>query len=254
MHAFAALVFSLLAIACGQPEPRRVRVFAAASLREACDDVSALWRTAHPDVELVFNFAASNVLAQQIEASRAADLFLSADLAQMERVRGAGVIAVDGPLRWLSNQLVVVAPASAGPFELVGASQMAEARFRRLSLANPEAVPAGKYAAAWLRSEGVWDALAPRIAPATDVRAALAAVEAGACDLGVVYSTDAAASSRVRVVMRVPAEDGPRIEYAIAALRGPAPIESAELALAHFTSASADECFARRGFLVGERP
>jgi molybdate transport system substrate-binding protein len=230
-----------------------VTVFAAASLREACDDVAALWRVEHPDDELVFNFAASNFLAQQIEATRAADLFLSADVEQLELVRRSGAIEIEGPPHWLSNQLVVVAPASGKPVAVERAADLAGPQVARLSLAHPQAVPAGKYARKWLESEGVWESVEARIVPGVDVRAALAAVESGACELGVVYATDAALSDRVRVVFRVPREQCPPIEYSIAALRGPAPSPLTAQALAHFLSPAADACFERRGFAVPDR-
>jgi molybdate transport system substrate-binding protein len=249
----AALFAALTAFACSDRAPSRVTVFAASSLREACDDVAELWRAEHPDADLVFNFAASNFLAQQIEATRAADLFLSADSEQLERVRRAGAIASDGPKPWLSNQLVVVAPASASSVVVNGAADLSGPLVARLSLANPQAVPAGKYARKWLEAQGVWRSVEARAVPGVDVRAALAAVEAGACELGVVYATDAAISERVRVVFRVPPEQCPRIEYSLAALRGPAPAPLVAEALAHFSSPAADACFARRGFVVPGR-
>ncbi len=249
----AALLCLLCALACAPDSRSQVQVFAAASLRDACGDVAQLWRERRPEVELVFNFGSSEFLAQQIEATRAADLFLSADTAQMELVRKSGAIALEGPARWLSNQLVVVVPASSNEGEWSAASELVHERFPRLSLANPASVPAGKYAKAWLEAQGSWSALEPRVVPAIDVRAALAAVESAACEVGVVYATDAAISERVRVVYRVPLEAGPRIEYAIAATSGEAPVELAREVLEHFLSPAAEACFARRGFLVRER-
>lgn len=245
-----ALLFA--ASSCARDTRPSVQVFAAASLRDVCGDIAALWRQRRPEVELVFNFGSSDVLARQIEATHAADLFLSADTAQMEPVRRSGAVVVEGPSRWLSNQLVVVVPASSSEREWSSANELLDERFARLSLANPGAVPAGKYAKAWLQSQGLWSALESRVAPGVDVRAALAAVESAACEAGVVYATDAAISARVRVTYRVPLEQGPRIEYAIAATSGTAPAELAREALEHFLSAPARECFARRGFVVGE--
>lgn len=248
----AALLCLLCALACAPDSRSQVQVFAAASLRDACGDVAKLWEQRRPQVELVFNFGPSDFLARQIDATRAADLFLSADSAQMELVRKGGAIQVEGPARWLSNRLVVVVPASSNEREWSSAADLTQPRFARVSLGNPASVPAGKYAKAWLEAQGLWSALEARVAPAVDVRAALAAVENAACEVGIVYSTDAAISQRVRVVYRVPLEQGPRIEYAIAATSGKAPAPLAREVLEHFLSAPARECFARRGFLVGE--
>ncbi len=254
LRAAMALCLSLFTLACssGTTPPASVQVFAAASLREACGDVAELWRARRPEVELVFNFGSSATLAQQIQATRAADLFLSADTAQMELLRERGAIALEGPARWLSNQLVVVVPASSNEREWSAPSELHHERFPRLSLANPASVPAGKYAKAWLEGLGSWSALEPRVVPGVDVRAALAAVENAACEVGVVYATDAVISKRVRVVYRAPLEQGPRIEYAIAATSGKAPAELAREVLEHFLSAPSRACFARRGFLVDE--
>ena len=250
---FVVLLSLFAASSCSRAERPSVQVFAAASLRDACDDVAQAWSASRPEVELVFNFGASDFLAQQLVATRAADLFLSADVAQFQRVRKSGAIALEGPPRWLSNQLVIVAPASSSEREWSAPAELAHARFSRLSLANPASVPAGKYAKAWLEALGLWSALQARVVPAVDVRAALAAVENAACEVGVVYATDAVISKRVRVVYRVPLGDGPRIEYAIAATVGKAPAPLAAEVLAHFLSPASDACFARRGFLVRER-
>jgi molybdate transport system substrate-binding protein len=120
---------------------------------------------------------------------------------------------------------------------------------KRLALADPAAVPAGLYAKAWLEKAGVWKELEPRVVPALDVRAALATVEAGRVEAGVVYATDAAASKRVRVVLTVPEAEGPRIVYPVAALsKGKAP--EAGLAFVRFLQGdSARRIFERYGFL-----
>lgn len=250
-RAWLALLLCSLAFACGEP-PRKVQIYAASSLREACEELGADWRTEHPEVELSFNFAASNFLAQQILAGQRADLFLSADVPQLEAVRAGGALLREGPRAWLSNQLVVVVPASGSAPSIARAEDLARADVRRLSLGNPQAVPAGRYAKAWLQSAGVWGQVAERVAPAVDVRAALAAVESGACDAGVVYSTDAALSPRVRVAYRVSVAEGPAIEYTLAALHGAGRPADALALLEYFSGERAAAVFARHGFVVGE--
>ncbi|HEV8376561.1 MAG TPA: extracellular solute-binding protein, partial [Candidatus Polarisedimenticolia bacterium] len=121
---------------------------------------------------------------------------------------------------------------------------------RRLSLANPEAVPAGKYSRAWLVKMGQWDAIRERVVPAVDVRATLAAVESGLIEAGVVYATDAMISKRVRVLYEVPEEDAPNIAYSFAMLRNrPHPDEVRKMAVC-LTSAQAMKAFGNRGFIV----
>ncbi len=141
----------------------------------------------------------------------------------MDEVQAAGLVRPGDRVDLLSNRLVVVVPADstaalATPDEL--------ARVRRLALGDPQAVPAGIYARQWLEKRGLWERLRDRVVPTLDVRAALAAVESGNADAGIVYRTDAAVSKRVRVALEVPDGEGPRIVYPaalLAAARGPAP-------------------------------
>jgi molybdate transport system substrate-binding protein len=121
---------------------------------------------------------------------------------------------------------------------------------KRLALADPAAVPAGVYAKAWLEKQGLWKELEARVVPALDVRAALAAVEAGRVDAGVVYATDAAQSKRVRVALAVPEGEGPRIVYPVAALtRGKAP-KGARAFVRFLQGEAARRAFERYGFIV----
>jgi molybdate transport system substrate-binding protein len=271
---WCALIALFAAVACSEPTrpAQELNVFAASSLRESCQEIGAKWAAAHPKNKLHFNFGASNVLAQQIVASKKCDVFLSADAAQLDVVRKAGLVVNVSQPGWLSNQLVVVVPASPGDERIEGAGDLARPEFARLSLANPDAVPAGKYAKAWLESKGEWKDFESRVVPGLYVRAALAAVESQACDVGIVYATDAAITGKVRVAFRVPLEDGPRIEYFGAVLQTAAwteypydeydpqrpydedhqPTTAAIPLLDFFMGAEARKVFERRGFIVGE--
>lgn len=255
MRRLAGIVLAFVLVACGggegRVERRNVHVYAASSLREATEEIAKGFEAQHPDLKLVLNFAASNVLAQQVLAAKQADLFLSADTLQMDAVAAGELVESEAPRPWLSNQLVVIVPFSSPLIELDGARGLEPASIRRLSLGNPEAVPVGRYAKAWLEKSGVWEAVKERVVPGTDVRAALAAVESGACEAGIVYSTDAEASERVRVVFRVPLSEGPKIEYSLGLLRGQAAPADARAAFELFLSRPAQEVFLARGFLVG---
>jgi molybdate transport system substrate-binding protein len=149
---------------------------------------------------------------------------------------------------FLSNRLVVVAPRDGGP-AIHGPADLAAPAIARLSLADPDAVPAGKYAKAWLARSGVWEAVKDRVLPGVDVRAALAAVESGGAQAGVVYATDAALSSRVKVVYEVPVAEGPRITYAAAAIAGRPFLDRSRALLACLEEDRSREVFRRYGFL-----
>jgi molybdate transport system substrate-binding protein len=228
-------------------------VYAAASLRDALREVGAEFE-ARAGVRLVYNFGSSGDLSRQILAAGRADLFLSADEEELERVAAAGLVEPESRASLLSNQLVVIEPIEgasvfSAPFE---PAQLARAPL--LSLANPDTVPAGKYARAWLEARGLWSALEPRVLPGVDVRAALAAVESGAARAGIVYRTDAARSTRVRVVHAVPRAEGPAISYPLAVLKGREGGEAARELARFLASNEAQAVFARYGFVTGRDP
>jgi molybdate transport system substrate-binding protein len=242
-----ALAFLLLASparAENPPAPKpEILVFAAASLTDALEEIGGDFET-RTGVRVVLSFAGSNTLARQIQAGAPADIFLSANLERMDELEGAGLVRPEDRVSLLSNRLaVVVARGSSLAVRAPGDL----ARARRLALGDPEAVPAGIYARLWLEGLGLWERLRGRVIPTLDVRAALAAVESGGAEAGIVYRTDARLSSKVRVALEVPAEEGPRIVYPaarLAASRAPAARDFLE----HLASPRSREVFARLGF------
>ena len=227
-------------------------VFAAASLRDVMQDLKTPFESAS-GLDVVYNFAGSNTLALQIEAAPAADVFLSADEAWMDRLAKGGRLVPGTRRSFLSNQLVVVANADS-PLQLAAPADLATAPFRFLSLADPEAVPAGRYAKGFLERVEVdggdlWSRVQARVAPAPDVRAALAMVAAQPDVVGIVYRTDAMTSPRVRVLFTVADELSPRISYAAAAIQGGPDPSGAVRFLDFLAGAEARAHFAARGFL-----
>ena len=226
-----------------------VTVFAAASLSEALKEAAAGFErtTGH---KVAFSLGASNDLARQIKAGAPADVFFSADKAQMDGLEQAGLVRAQDRIDVLSNVLVAVVPVSStarlsAPNDLLGV--------RLLALADPQAVPAGVYARAWLETVGLWERLKDRVVPALNVRAALSAVESENADAGIVYRTDAAISKRVKVAFEVPRAQGPAIVYPLAPIATSS--KAATVALVrHLTSAAAREVYRRHGFvLLGEK-
>jgi molybdate transport system substrate-binding protein len=196
------------------PEERAPLVFAAASLADAMEEVGAAWERENPGTPVDFSFAGSNDLARQMAAGAPADLFVAADRARLEQAVApapdrARRIDLERAVALLGNELVVIVPTSATDVPAV-ASPRDLLAFDRIGLADPEAVPAGVYARGWLETAGVWDEIRPRVVPALDVRANLAAVASGSVPAGIVYATDAAGDAaggladRVRVIHHVP--------------------------------------------------
>jgi molybdate transport system substrate-binding protein len=211
-----------------------VRVFAAASLREALEEIAAGYK----GDEIVFSFGASSTLARQIQEGAPADLFLSADEEKVNALRKRGLIVASSSV--LSNSLVIVVPNDAPPRRLVD--------MRAIALAEPFSVPAGIYARLYLQRIGLWERLQSKIIPTDNVRSALAAVESGNVDAAIVYKTDARIAKHVRVAFVVPREQAPKISYPFALVKGARP--AAQRLLAYLRSKAALDVFTKHGFVI----
>jgi len=224
-------------------------VLAASSLQEALQAEADAWaKQDHP--QPVISFAASSALARQIESGAPADLFLSADEEWMDAADKAGALRKGTRRDLLGNSIVLVAPkASAATVDLSRAASLDAAIGKgRLAMANPDAVPAGKYGKAALTQLKLWDQVAGKVAATDNVRAALALVESGEAPLGIVYATDAAASAKVRVVATFPAGSHPPIRYSVAILA--ASTSGQADSFEHFLKSTMGRAiFARYGFI-----
>jgi molybdate transport system substrate-binding protein len=232
------LALLLLLLPLPAPAQERLVVFAAASLKNALDDANA----ASP-VPVVVSYGASSTLARQIEAGAPAQVFIGADEDWMNYLERKRLVAPGTRRDLLGNRLVWIAPAGrpvpAEPWRALGPRD-------RLAMADPQHVPAGKYARAALEKMGLWQALAGRIAAAENVRAALALVARGESPLGIVYDTDARDEPKVTIAGRIDPRLHPPIVYPAAALHGASP--SAARYLDYLASAPAMAAFARHGF------
>ena len=247
LHLFVALIALILAPSAMAQERGPV-VLAAASLQESLTEAANVW-AARGHAKPVLSFAASSALARQVIAGAPADLFLSADEEWMDAVAKAGLIRPGTRATLLGNRLVLIAPASS-KVRLTPARGFALAKALgsgRLALADPDAVPAGKYAKAALIHLGVWASVAAKTAPAENVRAAMALVERRAAPLGIVYATDARASKAVRVVGTFPASSHPPIRYPVALLKASRSKDAAGFR-AFLLSKQGRAIFARHGF------
>ena len=238
------IVFAVWPAAAAEP----VRVFAAASLKGALDEAAAKF-TAGTKTETVLAFASSSALARQIGQGAPADIFISADLEWMDDAARKDLVDPATRTTLLGNRLVLIAPAAStlrlkiGP----GFKLAAELGDGRLAVADPDAVPAGKYAKAALIALQVWPSVEGRLARAENVRAALAFVARGETPLGIVYATDARAEPKVRVVDAFPLNTHPAIVYQAAIVRHARP--GAAPFLKFLKGAEARGVFERAGFL-----
>ena len=224
-----------------------VMVFAAASLADALQEIRVTYE-ADQDDRITYNFESSSKLARQIVAGAPADLFFSADEAKMDQLQDLGLIVDATRASVLSNTLVIVTPSDDS--RVAAPADLLKPGITRLALAFPDSVPAGIYAKAWLTSRGWWDAVAAKVIPSENVRAALAAVESGNVDAAIVYRTDVRKNGKARIAYEVPPAEAPSITYPVALVTGSKNEAAARRFLAYLRSPDADAVFTRHGFSV----
>ena len=249
---FAAAMAGLAAIAAVAPPSaqaeEKVTVFAAASLKNALDNLNAAWK-ADTGKEATISYAASSALAKQIEEGAPADIFISADLDWMKYLSDKSLIRTDTEVKLLGNRIVLVAPKDsiaettiAPNFDLAGLLGDG-----KLAMADVKPVPAGKYGKAALESLGVWASVESKVAQAENVRAALKLVSMGEAALGIVYATDAASEPGVKILGTFPEDSHPPIVYPAGLTAASKNADAAEF-LKYLQSAKAKELFEAQGF------
>lgn len=195
-----------------------ITVFAAASLTNAMQDIASQYKK-EKGVTVVSSFASSSTLARQLEQGAPADLFISADQQWMDDAVAKKSVITRTRYTLLGNDLVLIAPRSAAAKAVTLDPQTDWKTLlhgERLAVGDPDHVPAGIYAKEALQKLGAWDGVAPALAPANNVRAALALVERNETPYGIVYGSDAVASDKVQVVGRFPADSHKPVEYPMA--------------------------------------
>lgn len=240
---YLVLILGLTSTAASR-EP--VTIYAAASLSSAIEELRTTanrqgqnWR---------FSFGGSSSLARQIEQGAPADIYLSANIRWMNYLEEQDLVEPGTRRDFLGNELVIVAPKreriAVHPekgFDFAGSFE------GRLALADPDHVPAGIYAKEALKTLGWWGALANRLAPAPDVRAALVFVERGECSAGIVYATDAVVNPNLIAVAHLPPQSHAPIVYPIAIVRDRS---TADVQAAYDLLTSQTSTFTRHGFSV----
>ena len=255
VRAFMALAFTFAAATTASAQAPSgnapsITVFAAASLQDGLNGAAKDF-TARSGIAVKFSFDASSTLARQIEAGAPADLFASADLDWMDQLAARHL--VEHRINLLANRLVLVAPKDASISTLALDAPSIEAALGdgRLITGAVDTVPVGRYAKAALEKLGLWASLKGRIAPADNVRAALAYVARGEAPLGIVYATDAAAEPKVKIVASFPADSHAPIVYPFAVVSGGKTDEAARF-LAFLQGEAARRSFTAQGFSFAE--
>src|ERR1700716_693331 len=259
MHRLSAYVVAL-SILCGSSyspalaQDNSLTVFAAASMKNALDDIDASY-TAKTGVKIVASYAASSALAKQIEQGAPADIFVSADTDWMNYATARKAINAPTRVNLLGNRIVLIAPKDSKIDNLAIGQGFDLAKLAgdgRIATGDVKAVPVGKYAKAALEKLGAWQAAEPKFAMAESVRAALTLVARGEAALGIVYSTDAKVEPGVRIVGTFPADSHPPIIYPVAAT-ATAKAETADY-LSFLRSSAAKTILEKYGFTFLIRP
>src|ERR1700681_122817 len=259
MHRLAGIFLSF-AILCGSSyspalaQDNSLIVFAAASMKNALDEIDAAY-TAKTLGKIAASYAASSVLARQIEQGAPADVFVSADTDWMDYATAKKTINETTRVNLLGNSIVLIAPKDS-PIDRVSIGQGFDlaklAGDGKIATGDVKAVPVGKYAKAALEKRGAWQAAEPKFAMAESVRAALTLVARGEAALGIVYATDAKVEPGVRIVGTSPADSHPPIIYPVAAT-ATAKAETADY-LAFLRSSAAKTILEKYGFTYLIRP
>jgi molybdate transport system substrate-binding protein len=244
--AFAVSLAAIPAPAAAQD--KSLTVFAAASMKNALDEIDAAY-TAKTGVRITVSYAASSALAKQIEQGAPADVFISADTDWMDYAIGKKTINESSRVNLLGNSIVLIAPKDSKVDNVAIAAGFDLAKLAgdgRIATGDVKSVPVGKYAKAALEKLGSWQAVESKFAMAESVRAALTLVARGEAVLGIVYATDAKVEPGVRIVGTFPADSHPAIIYPVAATATAKPEAAAYLAF--LRSSAAKAIFAKYGF------
>src|SRR4030081_2279889 len=259
MHRLSAYGVAL-SILCGSSyspalaKDHSLRVFAAASMKNALDDIDASY-TAKTGVKIVASYAASSALAKQIEQGAPADIFVSADTDWMDYATAKKNINEPTRVNLLGNSVVLIAPKDSKIDNVAIGQGFDLAKLAgdgRIATGDVKAVPVGKYAKAALEELGVWQAAEPKFAMAESVRAALTLVARGEAPLGIVYATDAKVEPGVKIVGIFPPDSHPSIIYPPAATATAKPEAAGYLAF--LGSSAAKAIFEKYGFTFLIRP
>lgn len=230
--------------------PAELTILAAASLTDALNEIIANYASAAPNVTVTVSYGSSGALQTQIENGAPADLFFSAATKQMDALNDGGLMMSDSIVKLLKNEIVLVVPAdtklSISKFEDAATDAVS-----KIALGDVASVPAGQYAQETFTSLNLWDKVSAKAVFGSDVRQVLSWVSAGEADCGVVYSTDAASDSSVKVAAAAPADTHKAITYPVGIVKASTQQTAAADFISYLQSDAGMQVFTKYGFLAG---
>ena len=220
----AVIALAMLFTAClapgaspAEPSKTEILVSAAASLTDAFQEIKTGFESDSPGISVIYNFGSSGTLQLQIEQGAPSDVFASAGKAQMDALDQEGLLLTGSRRNFAGNTAVLIVPAT-GTVEVTGFADLVKPQVKNLAIGNPDSVPAGAYARQVLESAGLWEGVQGKTVLGANVRQVLTYVEQGNAEAGLVYSTDAITSDKVKVIAKAPAGSSDPIVYPIAAV------------------------------------
>jgi molybdate transport system substrate-binding protein len=230
-------------------EPAQITVSAAASLTEAFMDMEKEFETENPDIDIVYNFGASGTLRTQIEGGAPIDVFASAAQDQMDMLASKGFIYNDTRENFVENSLVMIAPKG-NALGLTGMQDLTKTEVEKISIGNPDTVPAGKYAKEALTNAGLWDSVSGKMLMAENVKQALVYVERGEAEAGFVFSTDASSAENDSIEVITSVHVTTPITYPIAVLSSTQHQEDSQLFIDFVTGEKGKSILEQYGFII----
>jgi molybdate transport system substrate-binding protein len=223
-----------------------ILVSAAASLKEALEEVKPLYKQTKPNVNVTYNFGASGALQQQIENGAPTDIFVSAAKKQMDALQSKGLILADTRRNLLTNKLVLIVPKNSSG--ITSFRQLTGSKIKKIAVGEPRSVPAGQYAQEVFQNLGISQQVQAKLVLGNNVRQVLSFVESGNADAGIVYATDAKISSQVKQVATAPANSHSPIIYPVAVLKSSKNAAAAREYVQFLSSNRAGTVFQKYGF------
>ncbi|MCG6137212.1 MAG: molybdate ABC transporter substrate-binding protein [Nostoc sp. LLA-1] len=223
-------------------------VSAAASLKDALEEIQPIYQQSKPNVSIRYNFGASGALQQQIEQGAPADIFISAAIRQVDALEQKGLLVLGTRTNLANNRLVLIVPNNNTTINSF--FNLTDAKVRRIAVGEPRSVPAGQYAEQVFRKLGIFDKIQSKLVLANNVRQVLASVESGNAEAGLVYATDARLSNKVKVVVAADEKYHSAIVYPMAVIKSSKNIPSAKEFVDFLSSNSAKTVLKKYGFVV----
>jgi molybdate transport system substrate-binding protein len=227
-------------------------ISAAASLKDALEELKLTYQHRSPQARIVYNFGASGALQQQIEQGAPVDIFISAASKPMDALQSKNLLLNATRCNLLTNQLVLIVPK--GTTGIQSFQQLRDPSIKRIAIGEPRSVPAGQYAEEVFKSLGILDAAKPKLVLSNNVRQVLSAVESGNVDAGVVYLTDAVTSKEVKIVTIARERWHSPIIYPIAVLNAARNTRLAENFVQYLASPEASTVFKKYKFAIAKSP